>query len=302
MRFGAGLCVCAALTTMVAASALCAQEPAAPDWQTKAGGKMEFEVASVREDKGTFTPPSFPLSPDDSFRPTGGLFKADFTVVTYITFAYKLWMTREQEGAMLASVPSWIKDERFLIEARAPANTTKDQYRLMMQALLAERFGLKLHFEPKETAVLLMTVETPGKLGPKLRPHSDGPACDATPGKDVFLSECSVYALTMQDGMYLAGSRDTTMSLLAGFLGMSGATMGEIGRPVVDETSLSGHFDFTLQVAPPPKAGDADSPASASGGPTFLEAVREQLGLQLKPGKAVLSVPVIDHVERPSDN
>jgi uncharacterized protein (TIGR03435 family) len=263
---------------------------------------MQFEVASVREDKGSFTPPSFPLSADDSFRPTGGLFKADFTLATYITFAYKLWMTREQQNAMLAPLPGWVRDERFLIEGRASADATKDQYRLMMQSLLAERFGLKLHFEPRNTAVLLMTVETPGKLGPKLRPHSEGPACDAASVKDIFPTDCSSYQAESRDGMFLVGSRDTTMLLLADLLGMTGGMMGEIGRPVVDETGLHGSFDFTLQVAPPPRATGADSAASEIPGPTFLEAVREQLGLRLKPGKAVLSLPVIDHVERPSAN
>ena len=300
MRLRAGLCVWAASTAMVAASALPAQQ-AAPDWQTKADGKMKFEVASVRLGKPDDEPGTrgFPLSGDESFRPTGGLFKAEFGLVSYITFAYKLWMTREQQKAMVAQLPSWVRSDKYVIEARAPATATKDQYRLMMQSLLAERFGLKLHFEPKETAVLLMTVETSGKLGPKLRPHSEGPACDAAPLKDVFPTECSSYEAEGRDGMFLVGSRDTTMPLLADLLGMTGAMMGEIGRPVTDDTGLKGSFDFTLQVAPP-----ASNPAKdvTTAGPTFLEAVREQLGLRLKPGKAILSLPVIDHVERTSDN
>lgn len=300
MRLRYGLSVC----MLLAVGALSAQQPAAPDWQTKAGGKMEFEVASVRVGKpDTFTPPSFPLSADDSFRPTGGLFKAEFHLVTYITFAYKLWMTRDQQDAMLAALPSWVRDDKFVIEGRAPATATKDQYRLMMQSLLAERFGLKLHFEPRETAVLLMTVETPGKLGPKLRPHSEGPPCDAPPVKNIFPTECSSYqAEGRAGGIFLIGSRNTTMPLLADLLGMTGGMMGEIGRPVTDETGLKGTFDFTLEIAPPARNPGSDSAATETQGPTFLQAVKEQLGLRLKPGKAVLSLPVIDHLERPSEN
>ncbi|HEV2576261.1 MAG TPA: TIGR03435 family protein [Acidobacteriaceae bacterium] len=275
-----------------------------PAWQQAAGGKMEFEVVSVRLGKpddrsGTR---GFPLSADDSFQPTGGLFRAEFRLQAYITFAYKLWMTREQEDAMLAPLPSWARNDKFVIEARAAATATKDQYRLMMQSVLAERFGLKLHFEPKESAVLLMTVETPGKLGPRLRPHSEGPACDAAPAKDIFPAECSSYEAEGRDGMFLVGSRDTTMPLLADLLGMTGGMMDEIGRPVIDDTGLKGSFDFTLQIAPPARNPGKDSAAAETQGPTFLQAVREQLGLRLKPGKAILSLPVIDHVERPSEN
>lgn len=48
---------------------------------------------------------------------------------------------------MLAKLPGWVETDRFDIEATAPLHVTKDQYRLMTQALLAGRFGLKLHFE-----------------------------------------------------------------------------------------------------------------------------------------------------------
>src|ERR1035441_104260 len=62
---------------------LSAQAEKMPAWVTAAGGKAEFEVASIREDTGPFKPPSFALSADDSFRPTGGLFHADFSLPTY---------------------------------------------------------------------------------------------------------------------------------------------------------------------------------------------------------------------------
>ena len=86
----AGLSTAAALVCSMVALGQQTDKPAMPQWQKAAGGRMEFEVASVRVDTGDFKPPSFPLSADDSFAETGGLFRADFPVVVYIQFAYKL--------------------------------------------------------------------------------------------------------------------------------------------------------------------------------------------------------------------
>src|ERR1700692_4601483 len=156
-----------------------AQSIGMPDWQKAAGGKMAFEVASVRPSApGTFRPPTFPLSLDESYLPTGGRFFADFGLDVYVEFAYKLWLTPEQREALFAHFPNWTKADKFTVEARGPADATKDQMRLMMQSLLADRFGLKVHYERRETPVLVMTLARPGKLGPKLRSHSEGPACD----------------------------------------------------------------------------------------------------------------------------
>jgi hypothetical protein len=68
----------------------------AVDWQTKAGGKMSFEIASVKQDTGPFRSPNFPLDSGDAFAVTGGRFFADFALTTYISFAYKLSLTLEQ--------------------------------------------------------------------------------------------------------------------------------------------------------------------------------------------------------------
>jgi uncharacterized protein (TIGR03435 family) len=80
--------------------------------------------------------------------------------------------------------------------------------------------------------------------------------------------------------------------------------LGNLGRPVVDQTGLSGTFDFTLEWTPEsnrPEPAVADAQPELQG-TTFLEALKEQLGLQLKSTKATLDVPVIDHVEMPSEN
>jgi hypothetical protein len=125
-----------------------AVKPAISQWQTAAGGKMSFDVASIRPTKpGVFTPPNFALSSDDSYSPNGGLLSADFSLATYIEFAYKLWLSPDQRKSMLANLPKWVDRDKYEIHARASGNPTKDQMRLMMQSLLADRFKLAIHYE-----------------------------------------------------------------------------------------------------------------------------------------------------------
>ncbi len=292
-----------------------AQPGTMPGWQKAAGGKMEFEVASVRLNPGPMEPSNFRLSPDNAYGNTGGLLIADFPLETYIEFAYKIWSTREQWLAMYAHVPKWVQTENYEIRARAPmTNPTKDQMRLMMQSLLKQRFGLVVHFESRETPVLAMTLIKPGTLGPKLRRHEDGPACGVkvTPthgaelkDSNLFPSQCGgVESELMPNNMMLTGSRDTTMEMIA-----KSFSIARLGRPVVDATGLTGKYDFTLHWTPDPGmfrqnpgAQSSEAAAPELQGTPFLEAVKEQLGLKLKPGKAPLRQLVIDHVERPSEN
>jgi bla regulator protein blaR1 len=290
-----------------------AQQAVAEDWQRAAGGKMAFEVASVRLNPGQSGLSNFRLSTDDAYTPTGGLLTADSPLLTYILFAYKYLPTREQFHEL--HLPQWVQDDSYEINARAPiTNPTKDQMRLMMQALLKERFGLVAHLETQETPVLEMTLIKPGTLGPQLHRHEDGPACDLKvttvhgeeqKDTDVFPSQCGgIEAENRPDHMILLGGRDTTMEIMAKSL-----QIGRLGRSVVDATGLTGKYDFTLKWTPAhgdfgqdPRTTSPDAPAPEPQGTTFQEALQEQLGIKLKPGKAPLKVMVIDHVERPSEN
>jgi bla regulator protein blaR1 len=283
-----------------------------PEWQTAAGDRMAFDVVSIRQSKPDAPmTATFPLDPGDSYSPNGGLFSARFPLIAYIEFAYKLSLTPGQRQSVLAHLPQWVATENFEIHARASGNPTKDQMRLMMQSLLADRFKLAIHFETQQVPVLALTLIKPGKLGPKLRPHADGPPCDtSTPPAngssanvtDVYPRECSVYGLLRRPGqMLLAGSRNTTMALLAASLP---SFPGGASRPVVDQTGLSGRYDFTIQWTPEsngptPSVADVQADPQAT---TFLEALKEQLGLKLESTKAPVDVLVIDHVEKPSPN
>lgn len=281
--------------------------------QQAAGGKLSFEVASIRpSEPGKFTPPTFPLSADNSFGPNTGIFSADFPLIVYIEFAYKLWLTRAERDAMLAQRPKWIATENFTIHARLAGNPTKDQIRLMMQDLLADRFKLAIHFETRTVPVFALTLAKPGKTGPNFRPHSEGPPCDpavdhsatntATAKPDVYPRECEVYVLSRRTDHIMAGSRNTTMELIAASLS---SFPGGLNRPVVDRTGLTGRYDFKVEWTPEQNGSTAAAEAAPQPevqGTTLLEAVAEQLGLKLEPTKAPIKVPVIDHVEGPSEN
>src|SRR5260370_13271138 len=114
-----------------------AQSQSVPQWQTDAGGKMAFEVASIKPSKpGTFIPPNFPLDPGDAYARTGGRFSGDFQLATYIKFAYKLMLTPDQIRSMISPLPKCFPSERFRIQARAEGNNpTKNQLPLTLPPL-----------------------------------------------------------------------------------------------------------------------------------------------------------------------
>jgi bla regulator protein blaR1 len=280
-----------------------------PAWQTAAGGKMSFDVASIHLAKpGTFRSPNFALDTDNQPIPPGGRFFADFPLAVYITFAYKMWLTGDQLHAMLAGQPEWTRTDQFVIEAQADGNPTKDQMRLMVQSLLADRFKLKVHRATSVEPVYALVLAKPGKLGPKLIPHSEGPPCgkatapsgDAGKQERVFPPDCNLFeAEAKANHTILLGSRGATMQQI----GDSFPGIGRLGRPVVDETGLKGTYDFTIEFT-----RDVDPPAANAGAqldlgaPPLLVALKDQLGLKLRATRAPVETLVIDRVEPPSPN
>jgi uncharacterized protein (TIGR03435 family) len=299
------------------------------NWEKTAGGKQEFEVASVREDKGGGRSYSnfsldngnayFAISKNDALDPAGSLFSAkNQTLMRYIVFAYKLGGTQElalrfdaYRGIQL-HVPGWVKDGRYDIEARAPGPATKDQMRLMMQSLLAERFHLAVHWETRDAPVLGLALDNPGKLGPQLKQHPARDTCATT----VFPEASAKGAATGQPESTLPipcgeiahlpasvpggrgfGGRNVTMAMLAESLpAQTGLVV--IPRPVIDKTGLTGGFDFSVEWTPE----DTSEIDNDETGGTFREALKSQLGLKLEPQKGQVAVLVIDHVERPTPN
>jgi bla regulator protein blaR1 len=291
-------------------------KPEMPDWQKAAGGKMEFEVAAIKPaEPGKRIEANIGLNSDNEPIPPGGSLLVQGKLSDIIAFAYKLLPTREQERTMLSHLPQWVASDDFVIEAKAGGNPSKDQMRMMMQSLLADRFKLALHFETRDEPVIALVLDKPGKTGPRLRPHAEGLPCDAkwtappdrsspsvAPGG--FMPTCGpVQAIDGPNSDVVLGARDVTIQHFADYLGIL-PPIFDVSRPVVDETGLSGTFDFSLNWIPVRNVASAPGTEAqpAAGGPTFEDALRQQLGLKLKPTKAAIQVLVIDHVERPSGN
>jgi uncharacterized protein (TIGR03435 family) len=99
-----------------------------------------------------------------------------------------------------------------------------------------------------------------------------------------------------RDAIAKGGSRNTTLALMAGAL----PGMGRLDHAMVDQTGLTGRWDFAIEFTP--ERPDGAPPPEDAQAPTFIQALREQLGLKLESIKAQLPLLTIDHVERPTEN
>ena len=315
-------CTCGCILLVIAVPWLVRAQSSQSDitaWEKDAGSKMAFDVASVKENKSGVSASNMPTSnvPLDAqnlYGPTGGLFSAtNFPLLEYMRFAYKL--TPEQDRALMSQVP-WANTNRWDIEGRASDNPTKDQMRLMLQAVLADRFKLKLRFETRQLPVFAVVLNKPGKFGPQLRAHVDEPPCSAAPAGSSYpqrgiqstvaggFPESCGQLLPLRPsaaGDLRIGARDVPMAILAMLFS---SPLTGVDRPVVDSTELKGNVDLIMEFTPqrngvpPPDA--ASQPADT--GTTFLEAVKDQLGLKLEPTTGSVDTLVIDHIEQPTPN
>jgi uncharacterized protein (TIGR03435 family) len=281
--------------------------------------RLSFDVASVKPDNSAEDPDSnFPLGAGDVYTPNGGFFSAtNFPLVTYIAFAYKLRV--DQTSYLLSGLPEWTSNERFDIQARCGGNPSKDEMRLMMRSLLADRFKLVVQHETRQLPVLEVVLAKPIKTGPQLQPHSNDwpcpsrlpspstagrsptqPPARAFPGGLPPLCKGIFQLPSSAPGLFHVGARNVTVQFIADYF----SGVSSCGRQFLDRTGLGGNVDFNLEwkreydgPAPPGVKSPPDMP-----GPTFQAALREQLGLRLQAQKAPIDVIVIDHVEHPSGN
>jgi uncharacterized protein (TIGR03435 family) len=265
-------------------------------------GRFEFEVASVRlNEKWRFAEPGYSLDSDDSYVPGQSLFVADGPLSTFIAFAYKLDLMH----SMIANLPRWANEQSYEIRARVPGAPSKNQVRLMMRALLVERFQLAIHFEKQEKPALALTLIKPGKLGPGLHRHDEGAGCkvSGTPPKPegqilgLDWLPCNTYlALDRPEGAIFAAARNTTMRQLCAFF----SNVGGYGRTVVDQSGIDGAIDFGMESTRPNPGGNVEQAGSAV--ETFEEALRDQLGVKLTPVKALVDIPIVDRVSTPKED
>ena len=275
---------------------------AVPMWGQDAavGGKaLEFDAVSIKPNK--------PEGDRIMMRiQTGGdrYSASGVSVKGLIQYAYNLKMEDQISG-----VTGPVSNARFDIEAKLDEDAVaalkklsndeaNAQRRLLMQAMLAERFKLKVHRETKELQLYSLVI---AKGGFKLK--------DADP-----------------NDTYPNGFKGPDGASHAGMMGISNGTLKAQGIPisnlannlslqlhrqVVDNTGLTGKYDMTLKWAPDDNHG-ASAPAdnhgasadvsSADSGPSIFTALQEQLGLKLEPTKGPVETIVVDHVEMPSEN
>ena len=286
--------------------------PATPQWEIDAGTKRAFDAASVR--RNTSAPPkargsNFPLGPGDVYVPNAGQFRAgNYTLLEYLEFAYKL--AERQEPFLLSELPKWAITDRFDIQGRAQGNPTKDQMRLMIQSLLADKFRLAVHYEVRHVPVLALVMDQPGRLGPLLLKHPDDSPCTTnaqvpspSPSSSPqfrdtrFPAACGgILGMTPSvPGRFRSGARNISMDLFAA----SFPVTNETDKPVVDRTGLSGKFDYALEFTPELQSSSPPSEASRRDltGPTLFEALKEQLGLKLEPQMDDIEFLVVDYVQ-----
>ena len=248
-----------------------------PEKEMAADADPSFEVATIK--------------PNDSGAPNMqrlGFTGHNFTTVNsslndLIAFAYGV------QAKQILGVPDWVVRNRYDIAAKPVAEgmPTPQQSQIMIQKLLADRFQLKFHHDKRELSAFVLTV---GKDGPKLnQAQPDG--------------SNSGFGMRPAPGGLTIPVVNVTMTDFTGFLQVM-----VLDRPVVDQTGLSGRYDFSLTFVPDDSLFHGRSPIAITKAPDgveeppgFFEAI-QRLGLKLEAKKTLTEVLVLDHVEKPSAN
>jgi uncharacterized protein (TIGR03435 family) len=248
-----------------------------------------FEVASVKR-----SPPV-----EDGTLPTPGTAQASGRwFARKVPLRLLLQSVHGLRRGQVVGGPSWVDSELFDIEARAPAGTPAKQLRLMVEALLTNRFRLRTRTDEQQTSTYALVLARPdGRLGAGLRPTAaDCSAGRLQPGgaksaDGLFL--CGGVSVRIVDGVRQVRLRGYS---LPEFLRMALADP-ILGRTTVDRTGLAGYFDIDIDYVMPPPLGAAD-PRPVDG-PPLVEAVETQLGLKFERRDERVQVLVIDHAELP---
>jgi len=246
-----------------------------------------FEVASVRRNTTGNQQGAGLAAP----QPGGRFIAIGATLRLLVAGAY--------DGVQIVGGPAWTDAERFDITARASSEVAPTEMRLMLRSLLADRFKLVVHTEPREQPVYVLSVaRSDRRLGPKLR-ESDAACAKDAPN----------FVPTVPGGPPACGDfRMSARSMIARgmFMPMLARVMrGRVGRQVIDRTGLEGAYDLELewssdlglQQAPPGAAGATELTPE---GLSLFTAMQEQLGLRLQPDRGSVDVLVIDSAEPPT--
>jgi len=249
-----------------------------------------FDVISIKPDTSGGMGIRLNIAPGGTFRAEG------------VPLKLLMQEAYDVKESQIIGAPAWFNTDKYNIEAKSDEATAaemtkldpdkrKDKMMLMIRSLLVERCKMTVHQDTKEMSILSMVV---AKNGPKLK-ASAPPDMSASPAPS---PNGPFQGIRMRRGD-LTGNA-VSLSLLANTLSR------QLGRTVVDNTGLTGVYDFELKWTPDENEGQMfNAPGSdtvQTAGPTVFTAIQEQLGLKLESTKAPVAVWVIDHVEKPSAN
>jgi uncharacterized protein (TIGR03435 family) len=183
--------------------------------------------------------------------------------------------------------PDWLRTQRFQIAATLAQGSTREQFQLMFRNLLADRFKVQLHRDQKEMDRYSLTV---AKGGPKFKAHVETPP-DEKPQSFGSHTGADGYPVIPRAGVAFIEGRARGKFPNAGVDIIANMLQERLHSPVIDDTGLTGKYDFDL-------FWDMRPASSADNGPDFVTAVQQQLGLKLERKKAPVAVVVVDHAER----
>jgi uncharacterized protein (TIGR03435 family) len=201
------------------------------------------------------------------------------TAAKLVSFAYDL------QNVQVVGAPAWVGSETFDFDgvSDTPGRPDVKQLKTMLQKVLVDRFQLKFHWETRELLAYALVV---GKKRARLTESKEDPQGSPT----FFIRGNGSASSTLT-------AKNVEMGELAHLLQSS-----VVDRPVVDQTGLTGKYDFELTWADqsPMNAGEAGMAGADATG--IFTAIQEQLGLKLSAEKTAVRVMVIDRVEQPSAN
>ena len=297
--------------------------PWSPGFAQAADSNVTFEVASVK--------PAGPLVSGETGGMRGGPGTDDPARITIpratlsdlLTRAYDVWFDQISGPARLNDLSAY----GYRIDATLPPNTTRQQFRLMLQNLLAERFHLRLHHETRTRPGYELVVASGGpklkEWTPPTNAAADKPSVDGS--GFLRLPPGATVGFVMPRGGGMAPIRMTHRETMAMFCRGLGADINisngtPIGSPqarVVDKTGLIGTYEFTLEFSgsirssgtmpSAPAGGEPGVPLAsdpAEGAPDIFTAVEKQLGLKLvKVRDLPLDMLIVDNADKaPTEN
>lgn len=263
----------------------------------------KFEVASVRKLE---LHPGAPPPAECSQSKSRGRLTMCTSVLSLVSNAYGYYAngSASTPPAIPPAVeggPDWVRSDWYAINAKAPEAATREMMLgPMMQALLEDRFKLKMHREVRQVPIYELTVKNEAKLRQHLQgtctpPEPGQPRPEPPPGQPTVCKGASignVYPAASVSGDYLP--LDTLASGLYG--------IGAVDRPVVNKTGFTRIFDLHLQfvsLSPSPGA-TVQQGVDAAALPSVFAEFEEQLGLKLAVAKGPQEFLVIDSIGRPS--